>query len=281
MSTNHVWLITGAARGLGADIARAALSAGHRVVATARTTEQVTATLGELDDLLSMRLDITSPESVQRAVDEAVEQFGRIDVLVNNAGNFYAGFFETLSPKQFDQQMQTNFYGPLNVTRAVLPIMRKQRSGRILSISSTAGLAGVDFCSAYSASKFALEGWMETLALDLEPFGVKTTIVEPGSFRTELLVEGASTMWPEVHIDDYEQRVTETIARWQSVNGHQGGDPKKLAAALIQVAEMDPAPARFMAGADSVKNAERKANALLAQAHAHRDLSSSLGYDEA
>ncbi|WP_347346788.1 SDR family oxidoreductase, partial [Microbacterium sp.] len=196
MSDSTVWFITGAARGMGADIARAALHAGHRVVATARDTVDVTKTLGAREDLLEVPLDVTNTDAARQAVDAAVDRFGRIDVLVNNAGNFYAGFFETLSPEQFDKQMQTNFYGSLNVTRAVLPTMRRQRSGRVITISSTAGVAGVDFCSAYCASKFALEGWMETLALDLEPFGIQTTIVEPGSFRTELLVEGSSTIWP-------------------------------------------------------------------------------------
>ncbi len=281
MTDRSVWFITGAARGMGIDIAKAALDAGHRVVATVRDADNVTKALGEHEHLLAVSLDITDPTAAQRAADAALERFGSIDVLVNNAGNFYAGYFEVISPEQFDKQMQTNFFGPLNVTRAVLPTMRKQRSGHVITVSSTAGLAGVDFCSAYSASKFALEGWMETLTLDLEPFGITTTIVEPGFFRTELLVEGSSTIWPELSIDDYDQRVQDTISAWQGMNGKQGGDPTKLAAALVTIAAMDEAPVRFLAGADAVQTAEKKAHDLLAQADAHRDLSSSLSHDDA
>ena len=180
MTDNKVWFITGAGRGMGIDIAKAALAAGHAVVATGRDADRVRDAIGEHDDLLAVALDITDQDAADAAAQAAVERFGRIDVLVNNAGNFYAGFFEEISPEQYRRQMETNFFGPLNVTRAILPIMRKQRSGHVITISSTAGLVGVDFCSAYSASKFALEGWMETLAFDVEPYGITTTVVEPG-----------------------------------------------------------------------------------------------------
>lgn len=176
--------------------------------------------------------------------------------------------------------MDTNFFGPLNVTRAILPVMRRQRSGHIITVSSTAGLVGVDFCSAYSASNFALEGWMETLHFDVEPFGITTTIVEPGFFRTELLVEGASTLWADLSIDDYSQRTEATIAAWRGMNGTQGGDPAKLGAALITVAALKQPPLRWQAGADAVQTAESKAKTLLEQAEAHRGLSSSLSHDD-
>ena len=161
MADKSVWFITGAGRGMGVDIAQAVLAAGQFVVATGRDSKAVARAVGESDDLLVVDLDITSPASAEAAVQAASERFGRIDVLVNNAGNFFAGFFEELSPEQFEAQLKTNLLGPLNVTRAVLPIMRKQRSGHVVTISSTAGLVGQEFCSAYAASKFGLEGWIK------------------------------------------------------------------------------------------------------------------------
>jgi len=281
MSENNVWFITGAARGMGIDIAKAALQAGHSVVATARDAANVTAALGDHKNLLAVSLDITNPDAAQAAVEAAVERFGSIDVLVNNAGNFYAGYFEEISDQQFRAQMETNFFGPLNVTRAVLPVMRKQRSGHVITMSSAAGIIGQEFCAAYAASKFALEGWMESLRYDVEPYGIKTTIVEPGFFRTELLVEGASSIWPELSIEDYAQRTTETIAAWKSMNGKQGGDPAKLAAALVTIAALEEPPLRWQAGADVVAGVEQKITTLFEQVNAHRELSSNLQHDDA
>ncbi|OUM44273.1 SDR family NAD(P)-dependent oxidoreductase [Arthrobacter sedimenti] len=280
MTDPDVWFITGAARGMGIDIARAALDAGHAVVGTARDASRVTEVLGEHENLLAVSLDITDEAAATAAVDAAVARFGRIDRLVNNAGNFYAGFFEVISPAQFRQQMETNFFGPLNVTRAVLPVMRAQRSGHVITFSSTAGLTGQEFVAAYCASKFALEGWMESLRFDVAPYGIDTTIVEPGFFRTELLVEGASTNWPELSIEDYDQRTQGTIAAWKGMNGKQGGDPAKLAAALITITAQEQPPLRWLAGADAVQTAEDKARLLLEQADAYRDLSSSLDHDD-
>jgi NAD(P)-dependent dehydrogenase (short-subunit alcohol dehydrogenase family) len=278
MSTN-VWFITGSARGMGVDIAKAALDAGHSVVATARDAAKVTEAIGEHENLLALSLDITDPAASVAAAEAAVERFGSIDVLVNNAGNFYAGFFETISDDQLRKQMETNFFGPLNVTRAILPVMRTQRSGHVITITSAAGIIGQEFVAAYAASKFALEGWMESLQYDVAPYGITTTIVEPGFFRTELLVEGASSIWPEVSIDDYDERVAQTIAGWKSMNGLQPGDPAKLGAALVTIAALDKRPLRFVAGADVVAGVEQKANLLLAQVDAHRELSSNMAID--
>lgn len=277
MSTS-VWFITGAARGMGVDLAKAALDAGHFVVATARDAAKVTSALGEHENLLPLSLDITDPAAAQTAADAAVERFGRIDVLVNNAGNFYAGFFEEISDAQMRQQMETNFFGPLNVTRAILPVMRKQRAGKVVTFSSAAGIIGQEFCAAYAASKFAVEGWMESLRFDVAPFGITTTIVEPGFFRTELLTEGSS-LWPELSIPDYAERTEQTIAAWKSMNGQQGGDPAKLGRALVEIVALDEPPLRWIAGADAVAGVEQKAHDLLAQADAHRALSSSLEFD--
>ena len=278
MTDSTVWFLTGAARGMGVDIAKAALAAGHSVAATARSEAKVTEALGENENLLPLSLDITDPVAARTAVDATVARFGRIDTLVNNAGTFQAGFFEEISDRAFRAQMETNFFGPLNVTRAVLPVMRRQRSGHVITLSSVAGLVRQDFTSAYSASKFALEGWMEALRHDLEPFGIATTIVEPGFFRTELLVEGSSTVWADLSIDDYAKRTEATVAGWRGMNGQQGGDPAKLAAALVTIAGLEEKPLRWMAGADSVASAEGKAKELLAQADARRDLSSNLDH---
>jgi NAD(P)-dependent dehydrogenase (short-subunit alcohol dehydrogenase family) len=275
-----VWLVTGAGRGMGVDIAKAALSAGNAVVATGRRPEAVEQALGgDQDDLLVVKLDVTSSEDAQAAVQAAVERFGRIDVLVNNAGNFYAGFFEEISPEDFRAQIETTLFGPMNVTRAVLPVMRAQRSGLVVAISSTAGIVGQEFCTAYAASKFGVEGWIESLAPEVAPFGIRTMLVEPGFFRTELLTP-ESTNYAEPSIEDYAERTEQTITVWKSMNGQQGGDPAKLAEALVRLAGQEEPPPRFVAGADAIAAFEQKANDLLAQANAHRKLSASLAIEE-
>jgi NAD(P)-dependent dehydrogenase (short-subunit alcohol dehydrogenase family) len=280
MTDKKIWLVTGAGRGMGTDIARAALDAGHAVVATGRNPDRIAAALGSHEDLLTVALDVTDPASVQAAVDAAVERFGRIDVLVNNAGNFYAGFFEEITPEDFRAQIDTNLFGPLNVTRSVLPAMRAQRSGLVVTFSSTAGITGGEFTSAYAASKFALEGWSESLTPEVAPLGIRTMLVEPGFFRTELLTED-STRYPEPSIDDYAERTRQTVTAWKGMNGQQGGDPVKLARALVQLTDADEPPLRWAAGTDAVAAFEQKADLLLAQADAHRDLSSSLAHDDA
>ena len=279
MTRKKVWLITGAGRGLGADIAKAALAAGHSVVATGRRPEKVAAAIGDHKDLITTELDVTSPSDAQAAVEVAIGRFGYIDVLVNNAGNFFAGFFEELSPEQVRKQIETLLFGPMNVTRAVLPIMRKQRSGLLLTISSTAGIAGGMFCTAYAAAKFGIEGWMESLTPEISPFGIRTMLVEPGFFRTDLLTRD-STTYADPAIDDYAERTKETVAAWKSMDGKQSGDPAKLARALVELAGLEIPPARFAAGVDAIQTFEAKAKDLLAQADAHRALSSSLSHDD-
>ena len=280
MTEKKVWFITGAGRGMGVDLAKAALAAGHAVVATGRKPETVTQAVGAAEDLLVVRLDITEPGDAEGAVRAAVDRFGHIDVLVNNAGNFIAGFFEEITPEQFRWQIETNLFGPMNITRAVLPVMRRQRSGLVVAMSSTAGLVGQEFCTAYAASKFGIEGWIESLTPEVAPFGIRTMIVEPGFFRTELL-EAASTTYAEPSIDDYAERTRQTITAWNGMNGQQGGDPAKLAAALVGLAGQEEPPLRWVAGADAVDTIEQKAKDMLAQADAYRELSSSLALDQA
>ncbi|RAM35849.1 SDR family oxidoreductase [Arthrobacter globiformis] len=279
MAEKNVWFITGASRGLGVDIAQSALAAGHSVVATGRDGARVASAVGAHKDLLTLALDVTDPTAAEAAVKAAVDRFGRIDVVVNNAGNFYAGYFETLSPEQIRAQMETNFFGPLNVTRAVLPVLRGQRSGQIITVTSTAGFVGGSFTSAYAASKFALEGWMESLSLEVAPFGIETMAVQPGFFRTELLVEGSSTIWPEMQIEDYAEETASTVAAWKSMTGQQGGDPAKLADALVMLSDRGSLPARFVAGADAMAAIEQKQAAVQEQIETNRALSAALSYD--
>jgi NAD(P)-dependent dehydrogenase (short-subunit alcohol dehydrogenase family) len=279
MKESKVWLVTGASSGIGLEISKSGLAAGFKVVATGRDTGKVSKSIGAAsDNLLAVRMDVTNLKEIEIAVKSTVDKFGTLDVLVNNAGNFYAGFFEELSPTQMDLQLATSLFGPMNVTRAVLPVMRKNRSGHIITISSTAGLVGYEYCSAYSASKFGLEGWMDCLAPEVAPFGIRTTIVEPGFFRTALFTP-TSTIWAENSIDDYAARNAELRTFWISMNGKQGGDPAKLAAGLIKIASEKEPPERWLAGADAIDTAEQKVIEFQKQINSYRDLSSSLAFE--
>jgi len=279
MIGKKVWFITGAGRGMGADFARAVLATGHQLVATGRDAGRLTTVLGPSDDLLAVKLDVTRSNDAEAAVKAGVDRFGRIDVLVNNAASFFAGFFEELTPEQMDRQLATSLLGPMNVTRVVLPVMRRQRAGHIISISSSAGLAaGADFVGAYAASKFGLEGWMEALRVEVAPFGIHTTIVNPGFFRTELLTE-QSTSYAEPSIADYNDRRGPLLEYWKSQNGKQSGDPAKLARALLTIASQEPPPRRFIAGADAIGTAEQKVADLQADIESNRQLSTSLEFE--
>ena len=265
---------------MGVEFTRAALAAAHNVVATGRNPDAVASAVGEHENLLVTALDVTDAHSAEAAAAAVVERFGRIDVLVNNAGSFLAGFFEELTTEQVRAQIETNLFGPMTATRAVLPVMRRQRAGLVISISSGAGQLGSPSGSAYAASKFALEGWMESLTGEVEPFGIRTMIVEPGFFRTELLTP-ESTEFGELSIDDYDEARAQSNAFWASMNGTPAGDPAKLARALVELADFDEPPLRWVAGEDVVEGVERKARLLLAQVDAHRELSTSLAHDDA
>jgi NAD(P)-dependent dehydrogenase (short-subunit alcohol dehydrogenase family) len=279
MKNKKVWFITGAGRGMGVDIAQAALKAGDAVVATGRDINEVEKSVGKSENLLVVKLDVTRPSDAEAAVRAAVERFGRIDVLVNNAGNFYAGFFEDLSMEDIEKQIETNLIGPMNVTRAILPVMRKQRAGNIITISSSAGLVGIEFASAYAASKFAVEGWMLSLQPEVAPFGINITIVNPGFFRTDLLSK-KSMAFASKPIDDYKERREQMETGWTGMAGTQSGDPKKLAQALLKIANEEKPPKRFIAGADAIETARQVASELMAQREAYLELSSSLAYDK-
>jgi NAD(P)-dependent dehydrogenase (short-subunit alcohol dehydrogenase family) len=275
MTSKKTWFITGAGRGMGVEFAKAALAADHNVVATGRNPDAVARAVGAADDLLVVKLDVTRTQDAEAAVEAAVDRFGGIDVLVNNAASFYAGYFEELTPEQMEQQVATSLIGPMNVTRAVLPVMRKQRSGHVVTISSSAGLAGFEFGTAYAASKFGVDGWMESLAPEVEPFGIHTTIVNPGFFCTELLTKESTNYAPPT-IEEYAERNAAQREWWEGQNGQQQGDPAKLARALLTIADEEQPPRRFIAGADAIDTAEQQIAVLQQQIDAYRDLSSSL-----
>ncbi len=240
------------------------------MVATGRNPGAVTKAVGDADDLLTVKLDVTERADADAAVQTAVDRFGRIDVLVNNAGNFNAGYFEELTPEQMENQLTTTLIGPMNVTRAVLPVMRLQRSGHVITISSSAGLTGFEFGTAYAASKFGVEGWMESLRPEVAPFGINTTIVNPGFFRTELLTP-ESTSFAQLSIDDYAERRAAQVDWWTSQNGRQSGDPAKLAQALVTIASEAPPRRRFIAGADSIGSTEQRVADLQADIDLNRE----------
>jgi NAD(P)-dependent dehydrogenase (short-subunit alcohol dehydrogenase family) len=242
------WFITGAGRGLGAEIARAAMRAGDRVVAAGRNRPAVSDSLGpDGDQLLSVELDVNNETQAQVAVDAAMTRFGTIDVLVNNAGYGHLGLFEETTAQDVQSQFGTNLFGVFSVTRVVLPVMRAARRGRIFNVSSLAGMRGAAFGSLYCASKFALEGFSESLAQEVAPFGILVTIVEPGPFRTDFLSAG-SIRFGDHPVADYDERRTALRASFEQRNGQQPGDPTKLAEALVQLSREPVPPMRFVAG---------------------------------
>jgi len=242
------WFITGASRGLGAEIARAALRAGDRVVAAGRSRAAVSDCLGpDSDQLLAVELDVNNEAQAQAAVDAAVLRFGSIDVLVNNAGYGHLGLFEETSVQDVQTQFGTNLFGVFSVTRVVLPIMRAARKGRIFNISSLAGMRGTSFGSLYCSSKFALEGFSESLAQEIAPFGIRVVIVEPGPFRTDFL-SAESVHFAAHAVADYDEARASLRASFEQRNGRQPGDPIKLAEALVLLANEAEPPLRFVAG---------------------------------
>jgi len=252
------WFITGATRGLGAEIAKAALRAGDRVVATGRKLASVAAGVDRGNDqLLCLELDVRDPEKPRAAVRAAVDKFGAIDVLVNNAGYGHLGFFEENSAADVEAQFETNVFGVFNVTWAALPVMRAARQGLIYNMSSVAGIRGNEFGSLYSASKFALEGFSESLAKEIAPFGVAVTIVEPGPFRTDFLTN-ESLRYGGNRIADYDERRVKVRASFEMRNHRQPGDPAKLADAMVRLSREAKPPLRLAAGAFAVKTIGNK-----------------------
>ncbi|MEX1827477.1 oxidoreductase [Luteibacter sp. CQ10] len=269
------WFITGASRGLGLEIARSALDAGDNVVATARKPEPLERLLdGHGDRIARVAMDVTSEASIDAAVTAALERFGRIDVLVNNAGFGQLGAFEELSTERIRAQFETNVFGVFNVTRAVLPIMRAQRSGHVLTISSTAGIIGFQGSSMYCATKFAVSGWSESLSQELAPFGIKATCVHPGPFRTDFL-DSTSVFYGDLEIDDYREFSRARREALDKANHNQDGDPVKFGEAVVDLVAAANPPVRWVAGSNAFETVLGRADDLRDNALEWRELSTS------
>jgi NAD(P)-dependent dehydrogenase (short-subunit alcohol dehydrogenase family) len=273
---SKVWFITGAGSGIGAGTARAALKVGNRVVATGRNVEKVRNALKDVagGNLEVLQLDVSDEAQAKAALDQAVKKFGRVDVVVNNAGYSLLGNFEELSSQDFERQFATNFWGVLNVMRAALPVMRKQRSGHIINMSSVAGVVGLKHCSAYGASKFAVEGLSLSVVEEVGKFGIKVTVVEPGFFRTDLLAD-SNAKWAGSRIDDYAATEVSAKEMWSPYAGTQPNDPGKLGEILVQLAGMEAPPRIFVAGADAIVAVASTVEGRLKAVHAFEELSNS------
>ena len=272
---SKVWFITGAGSGIGAGTAKAALEAGDRVVATGRNLDKVRQALGDEagENVAFVQLDVADEAQAKLAVEQAVQRFGRIDVLVNNAGYSLLGNFEEMTTPDLERQFATNFYGVVNVMRAALPVLRRQRSGHVINISSVAGVVGLKHCAAYGATKFAVEGLSLSVAEEVERFGIKVTVVEPGFFRTDLL-DARNIKYTENTIADYAAEGP-AEAMWSPYHGTQPGDPAKLGGALRKIAEMENPPKLFVAGGDALTVITPAVEARLQAVHAHEELSRS------
>jgi len=275
---SKVWFVTGAGSGIGAGVAKAALKAGDRVVATGRNLAKVRSAYGNTahGDLMFVELDVANPAQAQAAVDAAMARFGRIDVLVNNAGYSILGKFEEMTNADLERQFATNFYGVAHLMRAVLPVMRQQRAGHIFNVSSVAGVVGMKHCSAYGASKFAVEGLSLAVADEVAPFGIKVTIVEPGFFRTDFLAP-SNVRWAGNPIADYADQGDPKASL--EYHGSQPGDPFKLGEALVQLADLEAPPKVFVAGSDALSMVAPAVEARLRAVHAHEALSRSTDGD--
>ena len=271
---SKIWFITGAGRGIGAEIAKAALAAGDKVVATGRRIEQLNAAYANHgEQVLSVALDISREHDAVAAVEVALARFGRIDVLVNNAGYGQLGLFEEVASADVERQFQTNVFGLMHATRAVLPTMRKRRSGHILNLASVGGFMGFENASIYCAAKFAVEGFSESLALEVAPFGISVTVVEPGFFRTDFL-DKSSVRYDNKKIADYEEASAASRSTYDSYNHQQPGDPVKLGRLLVELAAMTEPPLHFVAGSDAVSFAMGAFERRRSEVETHAALSS-------
>ena len=279
-NNSRVWLITGSSTGFGRSLAEAVLKHGDRVVATARKPEQLDALVSQYPQAAkAVRLDVTNPQQVREAVKAAIDAFGRIDVVVNNAGFASVGAIEALSDEVIRRQFETNVFGALDVTRAVLPTLRQQRSGHILNISSVGGFVSFGVLGIYCATKFALEGISEALSKEVAHLGIKVTIVEPGAFRTE--INGQALSISDTLIDDYTASMDGTMKWIKDMDGKQPGDPDKAAAAMIQVVESDNPPLRLALGADAVDTIDTKLASVKAELDAWKQVSIDTAFEGA
>jgi NAD(P)-dependent dehydrogenase (short-subunit alcohol dehydrogenase family) len=273
------WLVTGASRGFGFEIASLALSNGDAVVAAARHSDQAEKALGgPRERLLAVPLDVTSEGQAQEAARLAVDRFGGIDVLVNNAGRGFIGAVEEASDDEVRATFDVNVFGLLSVTRAVLPVMRRQHSGRIINVSSVGGFVGRAGAGIYSASKFAVEGLTEALRGEVEPLGIKVSVIEPGAFRTDFLDPSSLVMADRV-FDEYDSTAGEFRRRPGWFNHQQPGDPRKVAQAIVALVSAADPPVRLALGRDAVASIEEKLGTVGSQLAQWRELSTSTDLD--
>lgn len=279
-NSEKVWFITGSSTGFGWALAEAVLEKGYRLVATARKPEQLKDLVDRYpNQVKAVALDVTNSQTAREAVETALNEFDRIDVLVNNAGYGTVGAIEEVSDDDIKRQFDTNLFGALNVTRAVLPTMREQRSGHILNISSVGGIVSFAGVGMYCATKFALEGVSEALAQEVKPLGIKVTIIEPGAFRTDF--SGRSIVTPDHPIADYAETSGKMIQWNQEIDGKQPGDPVKAAAAMIQVVETENPPLRLALGEDAVNGITQKLESMKAELEAWKDVSINTAFEGA
>jgi NAD(P)-dependent dehydrogenase (short-subunit alcohol dehydrogenase family) len=274
---HHNWLITGSSRGFGYELAKAALEAGDNVVATARRPGQLAGFAGKYgDQVRAVALDVTDADAAQAAVAAAVEAFGSLDVVANNAGYANSAAIEDMDPADFREQIETNLFGVVNVTRAALPVFRAQRAGHFLQFSSIGGrVGGTPGMGAYQTAKFAVEGFSEVLNTEVKPLGIKVTIVEPGAFRTDW---GGSSMTIHEVSPDYEQTVGKMHRFRRDSEGKQPGDPARAARILISIVSNPQPPLRLLLGTDAVAAAEKASQARAAEAAQWADVSRSADF---
>lgn len=277
---NSVWLITGASKGLGEALTRMLLAQGFRVAAAVRRPEELAELFGQHDNLLPVKIDLNSADEIKNAVSSVIDKFGRIDVLANVAGYGLLGYFEEISEQQIRAQMETNFFGTVRLTREVLPYMRQERSGYIVSVSSTSGVKAVEGSSVYAASKFALEGWMEGLDLEVSRFGIKCMIVEPGAFRTNFFKEGSSFAFSELELDDYKDVRKTLHGHFVGWDGKQDGNPAKFAENLLKVMNSDSPPLRLLISKSAVPAIDDYYKKRYAEFEAWKHVSTDTAFDE-
>jgi NAD(P)-dependent dehydrogenase (short-subunit alcohol dehydrogenase family) len=279
-SESRVWLITGCSTGFGRALAEAVLEKGDRLIATARNAEKLQDLVQSYpQQVQTLSLDVTDPDNIRSVISQAKDAFGRIDVLVNNAGYGTMGAIEEVSDEEIRRQYDTNVFGTLNTIRAVLPIMRQQRNGHILNLSSVGGIMSFAATGIYCSTKFAVEGLSEALSKEVASLGIKVTIVEPGAFRTDF--NGRSLSVPEKRIDDYNETTGNFLEWLQQMDGKQPGDPEKAAKAMIQAVESDKPPLRLALGEDAVEEIEQKLQSVKDDLDQWRDVSINTAFEGA
>ena len=280
MSNKKVWFITGSNSGFGFSLTKAVLEKGDKVVATTRHPEQIKDLVEQYPDTAkAVTLDITKADEISSAIDTALATFGRVDVLVNNAGFGTLGAVEEIEDEQVRLQFEVNCFGTLNLTRAMLPHFRQRKSGHILNVSSVGGFTSFPGTGIYSATKFAIEGYSEALAKEIAPLGINLTLVEPGAFRTEFAGDSLAT--PENQIEDYEETAHKFVKMQEQSSGEQPGDPDKAAQAMIKVVESDNPPMRLVLGGDALEATRKKMKSFQQELEEWKEVTLSTSFEDA